>query len=216
MRRYTPEEILFLKKYIPGRTDLEAAMLFNKAFWPRIVRERQVSSFKKNHKVRSGLDARFKPGCVSHNKGKKGVYYPGCEKGWFKPGNSINRRPVGSERISIYGYIEIKVADKRSRSANVRQKNWKPKHAVIWEHANGPVPKGHKIAFADGNTLNLDLDNLLLVSNAEHAVMNSWGLRSPHKTLTKAGKELAALKIRIASRKRQLKKTSRTRNRRAV
>jgi hypothetical protein len=77
---------------------------------------------------------------------------------------------------------------------------------MIWEATNGKVPKGYIVIFADGNKLNLSLDNLRLISRKEHAVMNHLGLRSINAGLTDAGKLVADIKMAIANRKRGLKK----------
>lgn len=46
-------------------------------------------------------------------------------------------------------------------------------HRHIWEQTNGPIPKGAKIVFKDGNTLNCNLDNLEILSNGELMLRNS-------------------------------------------
>jgi hypothetical protein len=94
------------------------------------------------------------------------------------------------------GYAEVKTG----------HSVWERKHTVIWKTANGKIPKGHVVIFADGNTRNLSLDNLLLVSRKELAVMNKNGLIFPHKGLTMTGKAIADLKMAITKRKRKVKK----------
>lgn len=37
-------------------------------------------------------------------------------------------------------------------------------HHVVWEAAHGPIPRGHKVAFKDGNHLNCTLENLELLT----------------------------------------------------
>jgi len=107
--------------------------------------------------------------------------------------NHRNRKPIGSRRKTSSGHIEVKTA---------HPDKWKKLHVVVWEAANGKVPKGHVVIFADGNTRNFALDNLLLVSKKELAVMNGLGLISPNRELTKAGKAVADLKMLINKRKR--------------
>jgi hypothetical protein len=46
-------------------------------------------------------------------------------------------------------------------------------HRHIWEQTNGRIPKGQKIVFKDGNTLNCNLDNLEIVSDSEMMKRNS-------------------------------------------
>lgn len=91
-------------------------------------------------------------------------------------------RPVGSERIDLDGYVYIKVAEPNK---------WELKHRVLWEKENGSIPKGYNLIFADGNKLNLDLDNLILVSNSELLIMNRRNLYKREKELTKTGSVIA-------------------------
>ena len=46
-------------------------------------------------------------------------------------------------------------------------------HRFIWEQAHGPIPKGFNIVFKDSNTLNCNLDNLEIISNADLIIRNS-------------------------------------------
>jgi hypothetical protein len=104
--------------------------------------------------------------------------------------------PIGSEEVWADGYIRIKVA-----LPNV----WKKKQVLIWEQAHGPIPEGHVIMFADRNKSNCDLDNLLLVSLKELAMMMQLGLIFENKEWTKTGKTIAVLKLAIAKRNRELR-----------
>jgi hypothetical protein len=92
-------------------------------------------------------------------------------------------------------YVEVKTG----------HDTWERKHAVIWKKANGKIPKGYVVIFADGNNRNFALNNLLLVSRAELGVMNRCGLISVHKKLTQTGKIIADIKIAIGKRKRKEK-----------
>jgi hypothetical protein len=114
-------------------------------------------------------------------------------------------RPDGYEFIS-YGRIFVKV------TAN----KWKEKQRAVWEAANGPVPKGHKIMFADGNNLNCNLDNLLLVSDRERTTMYHHNLRSPDPEMTKIGKDIAKLRIAISDSLKEKKHRRKSRDRRSL
>jgi hypothetical protein len=155
--------------------------LFNEQFGLRITLK-QMETLLYKHKLRNGIGS-FRPGHVPDNKGK-------THKPW-----QGNYRPVLSERI-INGYVEVKTG----------HSVWERKHTAIWKTANGKIPKGHVVIFADGNTRNFTLDNLLLVSRKELAVINRNGLISPHKGLTMTGKAIADLKMVISKRKRKMKK----------
>lgn len=116
------------------------------------------------------------------NKGKKGISYEGMKATQFKKGHKPhNWVPVGSERITPDGYVQIKVQEGK------KQHNWKGKHILIWEAANGPVPKGHVIIFGDGNKRNFDLNNLLLVSRKQLVRLNQKNLIANDAELTKTG-----------------------------
>ena len=55
-------------------------------------------------------------------------------------------------------------------------------HRVVWGVANGPIPPGHVVHHADGNRLNNSLDNLVLMSEVEHARIHGRGHRgSPYR-----------------------------------
>jgi hypothetical protein len=202
VHRYTPAQIRFIESKITGRSVAEMTALFNKRFGLSIT-ESQIKGFMANHNLRNERDTHFRPGQIPPNKGRKGYCSPGSEKGWFQPGQMpFNTMPLGSERISKDGYVEVKYSEKSGSPKN----RWKGKHVLIWEKANGPVPKGHAIIFADGNRLNMTLKNLLMVSRAELAVMNHSHLISAHRELTKTGKAVADIKLLIADRKHGVKK----------
>ena len=185
-RWYTMDEIRFVKRNIRGRSYIEMTKLFNEQFGLRIT-IKQMETLLYKHKLRNGIGS-FRPGHVPVNKGK-------THKPWRG-----NYRPVLSERI-ISGYVEVKTG----------HSVWERKHAVIWKTAHGKIPKGHVVIFADGNARNFSLDNLLLVSRSELAVMNHLGLISGHGDLTMAGKAVADIKILIADRKRKFKKRKKSR-----
>jgi hypothetical protein len=71
----------------------------------------------------------------------------------------------------------------------------KPKQRLIWEAANGQIPKDHAVLFADRNKSNMNLDNLLLVSRRELAVMNKKNLIFSDAEKTKCGLLIAKIII---------------------
>jgi hypothetical protein len=54
-----------------------------------------------------------------------------------------------------------------------KSKKWFYLHRYIWEQQNGEIPKGFKLAFKDGNTLNCNIENLEVISCAELMQHNS-------------------------------------------
>ena len=137
-------------------------------------------------------------GIVPYNKGQKGVWNKGSEKSWFKKGKApTNHRPVGSESVDAKdGYLSVKVAEPNK---------WELKHKVIWEKANGKMPEGYCVIFADKNKRNFNLDNLVLVSKAELLIMNKEKLIKKDANLTKVGVNIAKVKAKVNEIKKDLK-----------
>jgi len=197
--RYTKEEHEFLRSFIPGHTYKEIAAAYNKRFTEPIT-ESRVKGYMANHKINNGLTGRFRKGHVPVNKGKKGVYAKGCEKTWFKDGHMPhNTKPLGYERITRDGYIEVKVKMRPSHP-NCND-NFKAKHRLIWEEVNGPIPEGYKLTFLDGNKQNFDIDNLTLITNAEHLELTRKGLRKEDAKLTESGVLIARASVLAREKK---------------
>ena len=143
----------------------------------------KMKSFYSRFKLNSGITGRFVKGqdpIYITPKGKR--MSPETE---FKKGQkAFNYRPIGSERIDTYGYIGIKVADPDV---------WEPKHRMLWEKQNGKIPGNKALVFADGNKLNLDIDNLILVTREELLILNRCNLIKEDKELTKTGLMVAKI-----------------------
>ena len=184
MHRYSEEQKEFIITNNYGKYSKELAEMFNQYFNTNIT-AKEIAYFRRNYKLKSGLTGQFKKGNVPHNKYKKQVEYMSKEaiertkKTRFKKGNKPkNYRPVGSERITKNGYIEVKVADPNK---------WETKNKIIYKQYYGDIPKGHKVIYADGNKLNNDINNLILVSDNEELIMNKHKLRTENIELTKTG-----------------------------
>jgi hypothetical protein len=176
MHRYSKEQKEFLISNNYMKPAKELAEIFNKKFGTNLTAQ-NIKTFRGNHKLNSGLTGQFEKGNIPFNKGTKGLMK--ANKTSFKKGNiPSNHKEVGYERISVDGYIEVKV-----KEPNV----FKLKHRVIYEQHYGEIPKGYKVIFADGNKLNVDLNNLILVSNSEEFIMNTNKLRYKEAELTKTG-----------------------------
>ncbi len=200
---YTEEQIQFLKDNVKGITLKELTERFNKRF----NQQRTLSSIR-NQKNKYGLKSgivggRFEKGQTPFNKGKKWDEFMSEEaqknslKTTFKKGNTPpNRREIFEERISKDGYIEMKIQDGKGND------NWAYKHRYIWEQANGAIPKDHIVIFADGDKTNLEIDNLILISKRENAILNKRGLRYDNKETTELGITLANLILKTSEIKR--------------
>ena len=154
----------------------------------------QIKAFKKNNKLNSGLTGRFKKGQTAWNKGIKGLDIGGKETRFKKGHIPKNHRPVGSERVNVEGYVEVKIAEPNK---------WSYKHVEIWKEHCGEIPEGHAILFGDGDKTNFDINNLIMVSRQQLLVLNRKNLIQNNVDLTKTGVIIADLYRKINKRKRK-------------
>lgn len=204
--KYTQEHVDFLRENIEGTPFKDLTEMFNKRFG-LYVSMNAVASLADRHKLHNkrialldgeiGKETRFKKGHVPFNKGKE-KYWKGGEETQFKKGHKPhNWVPIGSERITKDGYIQIKVQEGK------QQHNWKGKHILIWEEHNGSVPKGHKVVFGDGNLRNFDINNLILVTDAQMLFLNRNGLVKNDAEITKVGIVLSDLAKKLYERSKK-------------
>jgi hypothetical protein len=125
-----------------------------------------------------GIDTRFKINKPGWNKGKKQSDYMSPEKiertkaTRFKKGQDPhNTVPIGTERISKDGYVEIKIRHLKNGDAN--NKNFVSKHRMIYQEHFGPIPDNYNVEFIDGNRMNFEPSNFILRSKTENFLKNT-------------------------------------------
>jgi hypothetical protein len=195
--KYTDEMKQFILDNYKGRYNQELADLFNQKFNTNIT-SRTIKSYKANNKLNSGLTGKFRKGQTPHNKGKKmpKEVYEKVKHTMFAKGNvPPNHRPVGSERISKDGYIEVKVAEPNK---------WRLKQRVVYEEAKGKIPEGCPMIFLDGNKRNFDIDNLRCITRSELLYLNCNGLNNSNE-ITETGILMARLDRAKNKKKQELK-----------
>ena len=117
-----------------------------------------------------GKATQFQKGQAPPNKGQKMSkdLYQKVAKTMFKKGNKpMNTQPIGTihQRSDKSGkmYLYIKLADS----------NWQLLNRYTWEQYHGPIPKGLIGAYKDGNYLNNDINNLMLLTKKENMARNT-------------------------------------------
>lgn len=138
-----------------------------------------------------GGNTRFKKGNVPYNKGKKmnPETYEKVKRTMFAKGNKPhNTKQVGLivKRVDKTNipYLYIKISDS----------NWHLLHRVIWQLHNGDIPKGMNIVFIDGDSMNCQINNLQMVSDADLMRKNS------HRNIPKELLEVIKLKNKLISK----------------
>ena len=166
------EHLDFLRPLRTGGTEInELTRLFNQYFYTEYTKTQILNCCIKNG-IKSGRSGQFKKGLIPWHAGKKGV---------------IKSRAVldGATRIDKSGYVLVKAEGEGGSS------NFRPKNRVIWEQHHGAIPKGHVIVFADQDSNNFDIDNLICVPRRDLAILNK-----KEKIRTRA-KELRPLIVKI-------------------
>ena len=117
-----------------------------------------------------GKATQFKKGSVPANKGQKmsTEVYQKVARTMFKKGSKpMNTQPIGTihQRRDTGGkmYQYIKLADC----------NWQLLNRYTWEQHNGPIPKGMVVVYKDGDYLNNDINNLLMITKKENMARNT-------------------------------------------
>lgn len=185
IHRWTDEEKEYLKQIVVGKSYIEIQQLLTDKFnYPFTIE--QVKGALGRYNLKNGLNGRFEKNHVPYNKGIKGTIIP--NRSSFKKGHRpVNYKPVGSERVDVEGYRQIKIAD-----PNV----WEYTHRLVWQKYNGDIQKGSVIMFADGNKSNVSIENLRLLSKREMLILNQHKLIKDDADLTDVGVNLTKLMIK--------------------
>lgn len=193
--KYTPEIIEFIRSNVKHYTDKEIAKLINEK-WNLGINEESVSNAKHRYGIKTGFGrGHFQKGHMPVNPIQKGQRLG--LKTEFKKGNiPPNRVPIGSERFTKDGYLQIKIKD------GSQNNNWIVKHRYIWEQHNGPIPPKHRVVFLDGDKSNLDINNLALMSYGQTAIMSKKNLFYKDPELTKLGSIIAEIEIKSNLKRR--------------
>lgn len=202
VHQWTESEKEFLHRYVKDHTWKETADAFNRKFKCNLTKD-AVKAAGGRYGIQTGRTGCFEKGHIPANKGTHPQSIGRMAETQFKKGQTpVNHKPVGTVSIRTNYKKEQKYVYEKVAEPNI----WRMKHVLEWERHNGPVPKGKIIIFADGNTLNTDISNLVMIDRSQNAVMNRWKIRGNDKEHMEAAANVASLKSQIAQRKRGLKK----------
>lgn len=164
-RAWTPGEIDTVRRLYPGHTARDVASQLGRSE-RSIYAMAAAMGLKKSDafllsessgRIQRGrtdprvVATQFQLGGTPWNKGLH--YQPGggSVQSRFKAGRppheSPGYKPIGSLRVNSKGMLERKMTDDRSIASARR---WTPVHRLVWEAANGPVPRGMCVVFLPG------------------------------------------------------------------
>lgn len=200
MFRYTKEQKQFLRENVVGRSYRELMDTFNEHFDTNISYT-QIKDVLHRMRLSNGRDGGFKKGNTPHNKGrprtewmtKEGIEQ--MKKTEFKRGcTPLNLLPIGSETI-CHGNDYVYIKNEEGR--------WQLKSRWVYEKHYGMIPEGYKVTFVDGDKHNFDINNLMLITTSEQAIMNNLGLYSKDAELNKSGILIAKVLNKINKKERK-------------
>lgn len=125
-----------------------------------------------------GAATRFTKQIPGWNKGLKQVDYMSPEMiektkatRFVKGQDPHNTVPIGHERITVDGYVEIKT--NHFKDGDAKNKNFELKHRLLWEKHNGEVPDGFVVSIKGDDKINFTIDDLELISMKENLLRNT-------------------------------------------
>lgn len=160
------EEIKAIIRLFPDTFNWELARQFD-------VSESTIRTIKGKYDLKKSdaimQSTRFKKGHEPINKGRRHIMK--SNSGKYKKGHTPwNHKKINSIRLQYHSgknpdekYYMIKIAE---------PKTWELLHRYIWRMNYGDIPAGRVIAFKDGNTLNTNISNLLMITRKENLNRN--------------------------------------------
>jgi len=186
---WTPREFEILRRLYPDcKTETLALILKRKA--SLISQKASLLGIKKSEGFKKspisgrlmkgseiGAATRFTNLMPGWNKGLKQADYMSPEmiektaKTRFKKGQDPhNTVPVGSERITKDGYVEIKT--NHYKDGDGKNKNFELKHRLLWVENFGEIPAGMVVSIRGDDKVNFTIDDLELISMEENLQRN--------------------------------------------
>ena len=173
---WTAERVAWLKGFAPGHNVHQIADEFER-LWGVRPSVSSLKNAKVAHGARSYTNAgQFRKGCAGGFKDEnhKRRFLEAGKDRRFKKGQMPHNghQPIGTERVDAKdGYIWVKVAQRKDDPKSAHD-NWKPKHYIVYEQHNGPIPPGCNIVFADRDKRNFDPGNLVAVPRGLWAIIS--------------------------------------------
>lgn len=190
---WSPEELKQLKALYPDNTAKVVSEIIGrspgsvhrKAIQLNIGKSPEFKASDKSGRIQRGKkDPRmtathWKPGDTPWNKGTHYRAGGRSEQTQFKPG----AKPASTLPVGMYRLCSGQLQRKTSEEPGPNHKRWTPVTRLVWEAANGPVPKGHMVVFKPGRATTvlelITLDALDCITRAENARRNHPINKSP-------------------------------------
>lgn len=204
----------FIRSIAEGKSSQELTDAVNEKYGEGTITVAHMRAYKKNHGIVTGLTGQFEKGHIPDNKGKTWDEYMSKEgqenarQTQFQPGHTPHNggTPVGTVRLRHdhkdrggRPYYWEKVAE-----PNV----WRMKHVIEWEKVHGPVPDGCMVTFANGDSTDYSIGNLVLETRAQHGVKNRHNIHGYDLESELAANRIADLKMAVTAAKKRRRRKS--------
>ena len=196
-RLLTQEQEDYLRRIWPEGSRAASVARLNERFG-LALRTSQVLSYARRYGIRGAPPARYEPGHVPWQKGRKGIRMsPATE---FRTGNvAANTRPLWSERLDAQSariLIKIPEPDPHTSAAT----RWVDKARWVWAQNYGAIPADHVVSMKDGDLTNCTPENLTLLTRDEILQLNRWVPKCDDPEVQPA--RIALAKLRAATGRR--------------
>ena len=228
---YTAEMLAFLEKGCRNHNETELTAIFNKRFEQNrtvsaiklLLRRRgfikpaekafrytpaMLMFLKEQYKVHTAseltrlfnehFDQNKTVNAISSVRHSRGFFLNKKERALREKNKGLKKmKPVGHERTNKDGRVKVKTADGVFRT----------KHIVLWEKHFDKVPEGMCLRFKDGDSTNITIDNLMVISRSVHTRLNHLGYKGQPGDLKPSILKIAELDQVIFEKERKRKKS---------
>jgi hypothetical protein len=118
----------------------------------------------------AGKNFQFKKGHIPFNTGKKmtpEVYNKVKDTMFKKGGKPVNTMYDGA--ITVRG----KSTGEKYKYIRISDGKWILLHRFVYEDYWGPIPPGYVVRFRNGNSMDIEIDNLILMPRTKNMLMNT-------------------------------------------
>lgn len=180
MEFWTDEQIEFLKANYQKKGDTELAEIFAEKWHKEKGWSKKHIEKKRRYLKLKRTQAEIK--AIKNRHIKSGVYVRGNQKMWETRGAAA----VGDVRIWQANNHPVMVIKTPKGFVDLSREIWKKHH--------GKIPNGMVVTVKDGNRLNLDIENLELITRAENAFRNRLGIFGMPPEIKRSAKLIVKLK----------------------
>lgn len=162
MKYWTTTEIRLIRENI-HLSDSQIAKMIGSD-----VTESMVKGVRRRNGITKPTSWKFKKGNIPWNTGKTFHAKGRSVETQFKKGDKPSNTKYD-------GCISVRKDSKTGTSykyIRISSRNWELLHRQIWKKANGEIPKGMLVVFKDGDTMNVELSNLELITMKENIKRN--------------------------------------------